>query len=344
MIEFTKGNIITDDAEALVNTVNCVGVMGKGIAAQFKQAFPLNFQEYARACRRDEVQLGRMFVGPGTLDGPKMIINFPTKRHWRGKSSINDIRAGLSALVDVVRTNNIRSIAVPPLGCGNGGLNWAEVRPLIEQAFAELPEVTVHLYPPIGAPSADEMPVRTKRPPLTIARAVLIRLFQAYGEPGYRLRPLETQKLAYFQQEAGEEMNLRFAKAQFGPYADNLIHVLRVLEAHFIRGLGDGSSRADIAVLPDGGETERFLEPHSESRARLERVRELIDGFETPYGMELLASTHWVANEYPEAATDPDVATAAVHAWSKRKNDLFHRDHIAIAWKRLHERDWYANV
>ncbi|HBY60137.1 MAG TPA: Appr-1-p processing protein, partial [Solibacterales bacterium] len=146
MIDIVEGNILEADAEALVNTVNCVGFMGKGIALQFKQAFPANFMAYEAACQSEEVVPGRMFIfDNGRLLNPRFIINFPTKRHWRGKSRIEDIRSGLKALIADVRRLEIRSIAVPPLGCGLGGLGWGEVRPLIERAFSELPDVRVLL-------------------------------------------------------------------------------------------------------------------------------------------------------------------------------------------------------
>ena len=125
MIEFKTGNILTEDAEALVNTVNCVGFMGRGIALQFKKAFPDNFKSYSSACKRNEVQPGRMFVyATGQLAYPRYIINFPTKRHWRGKSRMEDIDAGLAALAEAIRSHNIQSIAIPPLGSGLGGLDW----------------------------------------------------------------------------------------------------------------------------------------------------------------------------------------------------------------------------
>ena len=153
MLELKQGNLLEEDAEALVNAVNCVGVMGKGIALQFKQAFPENFQQYKQACDAKEVQLGRMFTVPtGKLFNPKYIINFPTKRHWRDKSKIEDIQTGLKALVAEVQQLGITSIAIPALGCGNGGLDWVEVKPLIESAFVELPEVKVVVFEPTDAP------------------------------------------------------------------------------------------------------------------------------------------------------------------------------------------------
>lgn len=161
MIERTKGNILKVDAEALVNTVNCVGYMGKGIALQFKQAFPDNFKAYEKACDKGQVKPGRMFVHEtGNIFNPRYIINFPTKRHWRGKSRLEDIRLGLIALIEEVKRLRICSVAVPPLGCGLGGLNWKTVRPMIEHAFAELPDVRVLLYEPLGTSKKDDVQAR----------------------------------------------------------------------------------------------------------------------------------------------------------------------------------------
>lgn len=164
MIEITKGNLIETDAEALVNTVNCVGYMGKGIALQFKKAFPENFRVYEQACKKKQVKPGKMFVfETGSMLNPKYIINFQTKRHWRGKSKLEDIESGLKALVKEIRERSIRSVAVPPLGCGLGGLDWEVVRPMIEEAFLELPDVQVCLFEPVGTPDPEKMPVRTQR-------------------------------------------------------------------------------------------------------------------------------------------------------------------------------------
>jgi O-acetyl-ADP-ribose deacetylase (regulator of RNase III) len=151
MIEFKQGNLLKEEAESLVNTVNCVGVMGKGIALQFKQAFPENFRQYEKACRAGEVRPGRMFtVHISNLFYPKYIINFPTKRHWKDKSKIEDIKSGLVALAKEVQQLSITSIAIPPLGCGNGGLDWAEVKLLIKSAFAQLPDVQVVIFEESG--------------------------------------------------------------------------------------------------------------------------------------------------------------------------------------------------
>lgn len=158
MIDFKQGNLLEEKAEALVNTVNCVGVMGKGIALQFKQAFPENFHQYEKACRAGEVVVGRMFtVQTGSIFYPRFIINFPTKRHWRGKSKIEDIESGLVALIAEVRRLSINSIAIPALGCGNGGLNWVAIKPIIASAFTELPDVKVVIFEPSVAAAAEKI-------------------------------------------------------------------------------------------------------------------------------------------------------------------------------------------
>jgi O-acetyl-ADP-ribose deacetylase (regulator of RNase III) len=333
--------------EALVNTVNCVGQMGKGIALQFKQAFPANYKAYEAACKLGEVSPGRMLVHDhGMLIQPRYIINFPTKRHWRGKSRIEDIDAGLITLIEEVRQRGIRSIAIPPLGCGLGGLDWNEVRPRIEAAFASLPDVEVHLYAPAGAPTAKEMPIRTERPRMTSARALFIKLMDTYAALDYGRTLLEVQKLAYFLQAAGEPLRLRYEAGTYGPYAHNLNKVLEALEGHYIRGYGDSQRpEAEIELLPGSVEAaELFLYQNSESRYRLGRVAELIEGFETPYGMELLATVHWAGDiggrEGAPPARDVYEAVDIVHAWNPRKQRIFKAQHVHKAWERLTTLGW----
>ncbi|MEW6499826.1 MAG: macro domain-containing protein, partial [Cyanobacteriota bacterium] len=262
-----------------------------------------------------------------------------------GKSQIEDIKIGLKALIEEVKQLGIRSIAVPPLGCGNGGLDWVHIKPLIESAFTELPDVQVLLFTPDSAPAADSMPIATEKPRMTRARALLISLLELYGIPGYRLSLLEIQKLAYFLQVDGEPLQLRYVKYKYGPYADNLHHALQRLEGHYIRGYGDRKQQAQIYLLPGAKEAANALLANApEAGERLERVRRLIEGFETPYGMELLATEHWVAQEDPRAATHPEHAVTGVHEWSERKRQLFKPAHIRKAWQRLHEQNWLASA
>lgn len=342
MIEYKSGNLLDSEAEALVNTVNTVGVMGKGIALQFKQAFPDNFKAYEAACRHDEIRLGKMFVyHTGKLHSPRLIINFPTKRHWKGKSKIQDVADGLSDLVQVIRSENIRSIAIPPLGCGNGGLNWSEVKLLIERAIKGL-DVQAFVYVPEGAPKAERMKIATTRPKMTPGRAAVLGLMQRYAVPGYKLTLLEIQKLAYFLQEAGEPLKLNFVKQKYGPYAEELHHVLQRMEGHFIRGYGDRTREVSVNILPEAvAEGEAFLTENHETLGRFDRVSDLIQGFETPYGMELLSTVHWVATREDNTAKfDPEAAISAVHNWSEHKKKSFRPDHIRQAWKRLKEQNW----
>lgn len=347
MIDIARGNILEADAEALVNTVNCDGFMGKGIALQFKQAFPANFKAYEAACHAGEVVPGQMFFfDNGRLINPRYVINFPTKRHWRGKSRIADIRSGLKALIADVRRLDVHSIAVPPLGCGLGGLDWREVRPMIEKAFSELPDVHVLLFEPVGTPDAKAMPVGTARPRMTPARALFIKLMDAYAALEYSRTLLEVQKLAYFLHEVGEPLRLKYEPGHYGPYATNLNKVLEVLEGHFIRGYGDSQKpNAEIELLPGAvEEATSFLDGKSESLIRLKRVAQLIEGFETPYGMELLAAVHWVAHrggpKSSAPASGPDAAIEQIHAWNPRKQQVFKPEHIRVAWSHLVQENW----
>lgn len=343
MIELSQGNILKSDAEALVNTVNCVGFMGKGIALQFKKAYPQNFDAYHKACNAGEVQPGRMFiVDLHSMLNPKYVVNFPTKRHWRADSRYEDIESGLEALVSEVQRSGIQSIAIPPLGCGLGGLDWNKVRPMIEQAFASLPGVRVLLFEPAGAPEAKAMPVRTERPKLTVARALFIRLMDQYVSQAYRLTLLEIQKLAYFLQEAGQPLKLKYQAGHYGPYAPNLNKVLETLERHYTSGYGD-SQKPDVEIeLLEGAaqEAEVFLSSHTAEHDRLARVNRLIEGFETPYGLELLSSVHWLAVHGTPAARDKDAAVTGVAEWSDRKRRMFRPEHIRLAWERMASEGW----
>jgi O-acetyl-ADP-ribose deacetylase (regulator of RNase III) len=234
-IAFKSGDLLQqDNIDAIVNTVNCVGVMGKGIALQFKHKWPDNFKAYASACKRGEVQPGRMFVfDSGGLVKPNFIINFPTKQHWRGASQLAWIESGLHDLVRQVQVRGIRSIAIPPLGCGNGGLDWNVVKPMIEQAFAAVPDVQVHVFEPSFSPVLRAaMPVDL--PKMTAGRAALVKVIQSYKAMDFDLGKIAIQKLAYFLQLSGEPLNLNFEKQKFGPYAGSLRHVLNKMEGIYI--------------------------------------------------------------------------------------------------------------
>jgi O-acetyl-ADP-ribose deacetylase (regulator of RNase III) len=339
MIQYTQGDILQADTEALVNTVNCVGVMGRGIALHFKHAYPANFKAYAAACKREEVQPGRMFVYETELPAPRWIVNFPTKRHWRGKSRIEDIEAGMHALVEEIRVRGIGSIAIPPLGSGLGGLAWNNVRPIVEAALAELPDVRAIVYEPGGQP---QEALQTAVPKMTPGRAALVGLIRSYltGMMDTSISLLEIHKLMYFLQVAGEPLKLQYVKAPYGPYAENLRHVLKAVNGHLITGYtaGGDAPTEQVTLMPGAVEkADAFLAEHPQTNERFDRVRELVDGFETPFGLELLATAHWVADN--ENARTGQAIADAFYAWNPSKAQ-FTPEQIGIAVERLRAGGW----
>lgn len=341
-IESSAGDLLKQqDVDAIVNTVNCVGVMGKGIALQFKKKWPANFKAYAAACKAGEIRLGKMFIFDlGALATPRYIINFPTKDHWRNASNLKDIETGLQDLVQQIKNLDIRSIAMPPLGCGNGGLNWADVRPVIEQHFADIKDVTLRLFEPSNTAATAQLEVNTAAPKMTAGRAAILALLECYEALSYGLSKLEVQKLAYFLQEAGEDLRLSYQKHKFGPYADQLRHVLDRMDGHYIHGVGDGV--VESAITPDLlalTAAKAFLATaNPELQTRVQRVAQLIDGFQSPFGMELLASVHWVAKQ--EGAKDAQQALQKIQSWNPRKNQLMQANHVESAWQQLQRLGW----
>lgn len=346
MIEYKSGDILREDTEALVNTVNCVGVMGRGIALQFKKAYPENFKAYADACKSEQVQPGRMFVfDTGSMFNPRYIINFPTKRHWRGKSRMADIEAGLLALTDTIREYDIQSIAIPPLGCGLGGLDWSQVQARIEENLAPLDEVRVVVFEPHGAPEAENMAHESKEPKMTPGRAALLELMNRYlaGLLDPFVTLLEAHKLMYFMQAAGEPLKLRFQKGDYGPYAENLRHVLNAIEGHFISGYADGGDAPDkqLNLISHAvGKASKLLESQPDTRRRFKKVTELVDGFESPFGLELLSTVHWVIHY--ESAASPEEVISKTYSWHKRKRRFTPRQ-LTLAVDVLKSQNWIGN-
>ena len=340
MIQFTSGNIFEDDAQALVNTVNCVGVMGRGIALQFKRAFPENFDHYKRACDLKLVSPGTMFITKReALEGPTFLINFPTKRHWRGLSRIEDIEAGLDDLAKQIQDLGIDSIAIPPLGSGLGGLPWPEVRDLIAASLDHL-NADIRVYEPSHTANSIK-PVRdSKIPTMTQSSAILILLMDRYlrGFLDPFLTLLELQKLMYFMQVAGQDLKLNFKKHRYGPYALNLRHVLNRIEGYFVEGYRDGGDdpQKALSLIPGALEDARkFVDDQQDVQERFERVGKLVDGFESPFGMELLASVHWLVHH--ERASD---VVEAFQKWNDRKKHTFTPRQITLTQDRLSHLGW----
>lgn len=351
MITFTTGNLLDSRAEALVNTVNTVGVMGKGIALMFKEAFPENFLRYVAACERQEVAVGRMYVTErNDLLGPRWIINFPTKKHWRYPSKIEWIVAGLNDLRRVIGENDIRSIALPPLGSGNGGLNWQDVRPKIETALASLENVQVIVYEPTSR--YQNVSKRGGVEELTPARALVVELVRQYCVLGMECTLLEIQKLAYLLereiQSRGLEnpLNLRFAARRYGPYADRLKHLLDALDGSYLHCEKRIPDAGPLDVIRfDDTKTDRvgtFLTtPEAKVyRSALDATSATIDGFQSPLGMELLATVDWLIRQGSVKSSLPSVK-AALRDWpggegaGERKLRLFDDRLLTLALDRL---------
>jgi O-acetyl-ADP-ribose deacetylase (regulator of RNase III) len=347
MIKVVQGNLLEADAEALVNTVNTVGVMGKGIALQFKRAFPENFRAYEKASKRGDLEIGKMFIFDlGEFSSPRFVINFPTKEHWRGNSRLEYIESGLKDLVKEVKRLNIKSIAIPALGCSNGGLDWQDVYPRIEKAFAnETAEVL--LYAPLSSDAPIQLVTKTKKPALTPARTALLKLIASYEMLTDELSRLEAQKLTYFLQYSGYTigLNLSFEKQHYGPYADSVRHVLLALEGHYIEGLGDlnKNHRSHIHILPQAfQEIDNALSTYPEAVKAVERVARLIEGFETPLGLELLATVHWLVIH--EGVKTENELIDPISRWNERKKNLFTPAHLRLAWQQLEQENWIKSA
>lgn len=351
MITFHKGNLLKAPVEALVNTVNTVGVMGKGIALMFKEAFPENFRAYEDACKRKEVRIGHMFVTESSrLDGPRWIINFPSKKHWRQPSKLEWINDGLTDLRRVVLEKGIRSIALPPLGCGNGGLEWADVRSEIEHAMAPLSDVEVMVFEPTGKYQNVAKPTGVQK--LTPARALIAEMVWRYWVVGSGCTYLEVQKLGWFLERTINRLSLpnplklQFNADKYGPYSDRLRHLLDGLDGSYLhcdKRLSDAEP-SDMIWFDE--EQRSFLELYLKQEEQrpltpvLERTTALIDGFESPLGMELLATVDWLIDREHCESNVPAIREGLAH-WSagpeaaERKLNLFNERLIGLALNRL---------
>lgn len=350
MITFTQGNLLAARAEALVNTVNTVGVMGKGIALMFKERFAENFHRYAAACKAKEVRTGKMFVTPvHELDGPRWIVNFPTKQHWRSPSRLEWVQEGLQDLRRFLLEQHIQSVAIPPLGAGNGGLEWAEVREQIERALGDL-DIDILVFEPTK--QYQNVAKRAGVEKLTPARALIAELVRRYWVLGMECSLLEIQKLAWFLERAIEHhnpgdnpLNLQFAAHKYGPYANRLDHLLNNLDGSYLHSEKRISDADPLDVIWFGDERKAFVQTYLKSEAKaytqaLESTAALIDGFESPFGMELLATVDWLLAREGVAPTVPALREGLRH-WrggpdaAARKDRLFDDRALGIALERL---------
>lgn len=339
MISFTQGNLLEAKTEAVVNTVNTVGVMGKGIALMFKERFPENFKAYAKACKDEQVRTGEMFVtSVNELTGPQWIVNFPTKRHWKARTQIEWIESGLDALRALILEKGLASIAIPPLGCGNGGLSWAQVRPLIEKALGDLDDVKVIVY----EPTAKYQNVAKKQgvEELTPARALIAEMVRRYSILGFECSILEIQKIAWFLQRVIDHqalenpLKLKFEANRYGPYSNNLTHLLDSLDGSYLKSdkrLSDAAPSDSIRFVDEKAELVWAYLASQEANqyeAAVEETDALIDGFQSPLGLEALATVDWLLfNE--EAEPKLESVRNAMNSWAggadaaRRKQRVF---------------------
>lgn len=346
MVELVeKGNIVEVEAEALVNTVNTKGVMGAGIALQFKKAYPENYKLYEKASKADKIQIGKIFVTEtGKITNPKYIINFPTKQHWRNPSKLSWIKEGLIDLRNFILQKKVKSIAIPPLGCGNGKLNWKDVKPLILDAVSDIPELNSIIFEPSDyAYQRESVKTRTKMPKLTPVRAMIIDLLNRYRILGYELTILEAQKLVYFLERFGEPLKLKFQKGTYGPYSEVLNHVLNDLDGHYLAGMKQKTAKPFDKIIINKNELEKvvsFIKSNCtlEQKSRLENVYSLIEGFESPLGMELLATVDYILKHESGNELFADIELEnKIYSWSARKKKLIKKEYIDIALERLKE-------
>ena len=335
MIRFTKGNILQADVEALVNTVNTVGIMGKGIALAFKKAFPLNYKLYKEACDNKEFTVGSMFTTKTGQLMPKFIINFPTKEHWKRRSKIDFVKSGMKELVKTIKTNEIKSIPIPPLGCGNGGLNWNEVKPIIVN---ELQSINKNIEVIIYEPGFNNQTVFVKKEiALTPARAMLLCALKDYQILGYSINLLVAQKIAYFLQRIGEPLNLQYEKGHYGPYSNQLQHLLKYLNGYYLNFKHEETKPSSTISINHFDKVSNYAQKELDSNQldRLKKTRELIEGFESPYGLELLATVDYVSQN--ENIINTEEMVAKIGEWTERKKEIMKPFHIDVAHKRLKE-------
>jgi O-acetyl-ADP-ribose deacetylase (regulator of RNase III)/uncharacterized protein YwgA len=339
MIKIVTGDLLRADAEALVNTVNTVGVMGKGIALQFKEAFAHNNKVYMAACKNHELKPGKLLAvkDSNLLYGDKLIINFPTKTHWRQPSRYEYIDAGLQALRELIISKQIKSIAIPPLGAGNGGLDWNEVKPRIIRALEDL-SVDIQIFEPNAAIKAILQKQETKKKPhLTASRAALLYCLFAFESFGEYSSLFAANKLAYFLQRMGQDLKLDFKAHHYGPYAIGVEKVLYHLNGTYLKGLEQGEAKPFEPLklnYETWEEVNHFVQQMSkEEQDRLYGLLYFLRNFTSELSLEILASVAFILAEHPHFT----IEEVAANLWTERKRELFKKESIARAFDHLQQ-------
>ena len=349
MIHYVKGNLLESDAQALVNTVNTVGVMGKGIALQFREAFPTNYRRYLDACRNKTFHVGEVLVTEDTniATGNKIIVNFPTKTHWKMPSEYSYIEQGLVSLKKEIETRNIRSIAIPPLGSHNGGLDWLIVKKMIVDALGDL-DCDVFLYEPSDV-IIEKM--KSERVKLTPARAMLLQMFGDMIANGEFASVFAAEKTIYFMQRFGAKslFKIDFQPYYYGPYSGGKVaHVLYRMNGSYIKGMGGMQTRPfDYIWLIDGAEKEasQFIDEsdNKKLRAICDKTMHFLRGYYSNYSLELLSTVDYLLETVPslknwrseDAREVLDILEHEIQSWSRRKEQMFKRNLLADALEYL---------
>lgn len=329
MIKYITGNLLESRAQALVNTVNTVGVMGKGIALQFKKQYPTNYKKYAKACKENQVKIGQLFVTEEetVLYGKQIIINFPSKEHWRSPSQYSYIGEGLKALVELIKERNITSIAIPPLGAGNGGLQWSKVKALLEQYLSDV-EAEILIYEPNAHIKEILKKERTK---LTPVRAMLLAVLYDLVKQGEFVSEFTGEKVAYFLQRFGakEAFKLDYTPYFYGPYSGKIRHLLHNLNGSYITGYSSKDKKPfePLGLVMDGEQDIiDFLEKKENHsyKAIVEQTKQFLTGYYSAFGLELLSTIDYISQE--ENTSDIEQIRAKLYSWSDRKKTMFSND------------------
>lgn len=326
MINFVEGNLLESQTEALVNTVNTVGIMGKGIALQFKNAFPYNYKVYKAACEAKTFHIGDLIITEeeSLLYGRKIIIDLPTKTDWRKPSEYSYIETGLKALAHAINEKQIKSISIPALGSGNGGLNWDKVKMLMENHLAEL-SCAISIYQP-NAVIIEAM--KKERVKLTPARAMLLAILFEFVKNGEFVSEFAAEKVAYFLQRFGanEIFNLDFKKNFYGPYSGKVKRVLYYLNGSYITGYSGMDKKAfeELSIMMDAEkDVMDYLKKSNDLNYLeiVEKTKQFLSGFYSPFALELLSTIDFLSQKHQ--TKDLDFILLELNSWSNRKRTLF---------------------
>ena len=339
MIKYITGNILESSADALINTVNTVGVMGKGIALQFKKAYHNNYKAYVQACKKNEIGIGKLLiVKDSNLDsGEKYIINFPTKKDWRKPSEYEFIEAGLEDLIRIIKDYNIKSIAIPPLGAGNGGLEWEKVKKIIENKLSNI-EIDIFVFEPTQQIKEQ---LKKERVKLTEGRALLLYVLYDLVKNGEYVSEFSSEKVCYFLQRFGAKkyLNLDFSPNFYGPYSGKVRYVLNVLNGSFIMGYSDMSKKPfePITLVSDGYEdVKTYIEGNPELFSISNKTINFLNGFYSDFALELLSTIDFITTEIN--SFEKELINKKLENWSDRKRSLFSNPkYIDISVKQLKE-------